>query len=304
MKMGACVMGLFMAALTCAVLPGEGAEAAILPAPEGMEEVPLWAAGAPDRLGDGEPDRPRLVVFPAPPETATGAAVIVCPGGGYHGLAMDYEGFEVAQWLNRHGVTGFVLRYRLSPYRHPVPLGDAQRALRLVRGRAAEWGVDPARLGMLGFSAGGHLTASAGTHFDGGNPDAADPVERLSCRPDFLILIYPVITFKPPYGHEGSGKNLLGESPDPALLDLLANDERVTRETPPSFLVHSTADTAVPSENSLLFYMALKRAGVSAEMHIYSHGEHGYGMGRCDAVLSTWTDHCIDWMRGLGLLGK
>lgn len=304
MKTGACVMGVLMAMLAGAVLPGDVADAAILPAPEGVEELPLWAGGAPDRLGDGEPDRPRLVVFPAPRETATGAAVIVCPGGGYQGLAMDYEGFEVAQWLNRHGVTGFVLRYRLSPYRHPVPLGDAQRAVRLVRSRAADWGVDPSRLGMLGFSAGGHLTASAGTHFDGGDPDAPDPVDRLSSRPDFLVLIYPVITFKPPHGHEGSGRNLLGDSPDPALLDLLANDERVTGETPPSFLVHSTADTVVPSENSLMFYQALKRAGVPAEMHIYGHGEHGYGMGRGDAALSTWTGHCIDWMRGLGLLGK
>ncbi len=298
------MMGLCMAAVVSPMLLGSVAEAAILPAPEGITEVPLWAGGAPNRLGDGEADTPRLAVFPAPPETATGAAVIVCPGGGYQGLAMDYEGFEVAQWLNRHGVTGFVLRYRLAPYRHPVPLGDAQRALRLVRSRAAEWGVDPARIGMLGFSAGGHLTATAGTHFDGGDPDAADPVDRLSCRPDFLILIYPVITFKPPYGHAGSGKNLLGDTPDPALMDLLSNDQQVTRETPPSFLVHSTADSGVPSENSLMFYQALRKAGVPAEMHIYERGEHGFGMGRGDPVLSTWTGHCIDWMRGRGLLEK
>jgi len=276
----------------------------IFPPPEGIEVLPLWPDGAPEAKGTDEADTPRIAVFPAPKETSTGAAVVVCPGGGYGGLAIGYEGYEVAQWLNRLGVTGVVLRYRVAPYRHPVPLGDAQRALRLVRSRAGEWGIDPDRIGILGFSAGGHLASTTGTHFDAGDPAAKDPVDRVSCRPDFLVLIYPVITFKPPYGHAGSGNNLLGKDPDPALLDLLANDERVTKETPPAFLVHSTGDSVVPVENSLNFYKALRDAKVPCELHVYERGEHGYGMGRGDKVLETWTGHCADWMRLHGWLDK
>jgi len=230
--------------------------------------------------------------------------VIVCPGGGYGGHAIDYEGYEVAQWLNKHGVAGFVLRYRVAPYRHPAPLSDAQQAVRIVRSRAAEWGVDPAKIGMLGFSAGGHLTSTAGTHYVEGDPNAADPLLKVGTRPDFLILIYPVITFKEPYGHQGSCKNLLGENPDPALVQSLCNDEQVNDRTPPTFLVASWADTGVPPENSIQFFLALHKAGVPAEMHVYEKGPHGFGMGRGDKVLETWTVHCIDWMKGRGLMGS
>ncbi len=300
MKERVLIMALLVA---CACIGADAARPFVAP-PEGTEVLPLWPGGTKDKPAAEDLYEPTLAVFPAPADTATGAAVIVCPGGGYGGLAIDYEGYEVAQMFNRNGVSAFVLRYRVAPWRHPAPLNDAQRAVRIVRSRAAEWGIRPDRIGMLGFSAGGHLVSTAGTHFDNGTPDAKEPVDRVGCRPDFLFLIYPVITFKSPVGHAGSGKNLLGENPDPALVDLLANDEQVTPQTPPSFLVHSYADSAVPAENSIQFYLALRRAGVPAEMHLYEKGEHGYGMGKGDPVLSTWPGHAIDWMKTRGLLGK
>ncbi len=251
------------------------------------------------------PDKaPLLHLFPLEDRSADAPAVIVCPGGGYGNLAMGYEGVDVARWLNRQGIAAFVLEYRVAPHRHPIPLQDAQRALRLVRARAQEWGVDPARLGILGFSAGGHLASTTATHFDKGDPGNADPVARQSSRPDFAILIYPVISLMPEYGHIGSRNNLLGTDPDSALVTSLCNELQVTSETPPAFLVHSTGDTGVPSENSIAFYRALIKAGVPAEMHIYEQGEHGYGMGKGDPALSTWTDLCIHWMRKRNLLNK
>jgi acetyl esterase/lipase len=270
--------------------------------PAGVQVELLWPGGAPGALGDTDADKPTLALFPLPAGQANGAAVVVCPGGGYGGHAMDYEGYDVAQWLNGHGVAAFVLKYRVAPYRHPAPLQDAQRALRLVRARAAEFHVDPARVGILGFSAGGHLASTAGTHFDAGDPSASDACNRASSRPDFLVLIYPVIRLKGPYAHMGSCHNLLGENPDPALVDALSNDEQVTRDTPPAFLVHSTGDSGVPAENSLLFYEALRKVHVPAELHVYEKGEHGFGMGKGDPVLSTWTGHCIDWMKGRGII--
>ncbi len=265
--------------------------------PDGAKTELLWPDGAPGALGHGEADTPMLVLCPAPKEKANGLGVIVCPGGGYGGLALDHEGAQVAQWLNDNGISAFVLKYRVAPYKHPIPLGDAQRAMRIVRSRAAEWGVDPHRLGMLGFSAGGHLVSTAGTHFDLGDPNASDPLARVSCRPDFLVLIYPVITFKPPYAHMGSRHNLIGEDAPADFVDLLCNDEQVTKETPPTFLVHTSGDSGVPAENSVLFYLALRKAGVPAEMHIYEKGEHGFGLGPGDPVLSTWPKLCIEWMK-------
>ena len=290
-------------ALICLLTVTAEAARKMVPPPDGTPVELVWPGGTPGKLGDADADKPTLTIFPAPKDTANGAAVIVCPGGGYGGHAMDYEGYEVAQWLNKHGVTGFVLRYRVAPYRHPAPLSDAQQAMRIVRSRAAEWGLDPARIGMLGFSAGGHLVSTAGTHYVEVDPNATDPLMKVGTRPDFLILIYPVITFKEPYGHQGSCKNLLGDNPDPALVQSLCNDEQVNEKTPPSFLVASWADTGVPSENSIQFYLALHKAGVPAEMHVYEKGPHGFGMGRGDKVLETWTGHCIDWMKGRGLMG-
>ena len=270
----------------------------------GAQTELLWPNGAPGARGDGEADKPALFIYPAAPDKATGAAVVVCPGGGYGGQAMDHEGAQVARWLNGEGISAFIVRYRVAPYRHPIPLRDAQRAIRIVRSRAKEWNIDPARIGILGFSAGGHLASTTGTHFDAGDPQAVDPVDHASCRPDFMILIYPVITFKPPYAHMGSRENLLGKDADPALVTHLSNDEQVSPETPPTFLVHTSGDSGVPSENSVLFYLALRKAHVPAEMHIYEQGEHGFGLAPTDPVLSTWPKHCIDWMRTHGFLKK
>jgi len=265
--------------------------------------VVLWPGGAPGALGSAPEDIPTLTPYLPPKGKATGAAVVVCPGGGYQHLA-DHEGRPVAEWLNTLGVAAFVLKYRLGPrYQHPAMLQDAARALRTVRARAAEWGVDPARVGILGFSAGGHLASTLGTHFDAGSASAADPVERASSRPDLLILIYPVITMRE-MTHAGSKRNLLGTQPSPELVALLSNEEHVTKETPPTFLVHTANDSAVPVENSVMFASALRRAGVPFELHVYERGPHGFGLGGNDPILSTWPARCADWLRLQGFTTK
>lgn len=263
----------------------------------------LWPGGAPGAQGTADEDKPTLTPYVVPRERATGTAVIVCPGGGYAHLATEKEGDQPARWLNSIGVTAFVLKYRLGPkYHHPNELMDAQRAIRMVRARAAEFGVQPDRIGIMGFSAGGHLAASTGTHFDAGNASAPDPIDRAGSRPDFLILCYPVITFKEPYLHRGSMHMLLGDQPDPKLLDELSNELQVTAQTPPTFLFHTTADQTVPVENSVMFYMALRKAGVPAEMHIYERGPHGVGLAPTDEALSSWPARLADWLRVRGLL--
>ena len=266
----------------------------------------LWPAGAPGAKGESDDDKPTLTLSLPAADKATGAAVVVCPGGGYGHLAIGYEGHDVARWLNENGVAGFVLKYRHrgSGYGHPAPLDDAQRAIRTVRARAAEFGVDPARIGVLGFSAGGHLASSAGVHFDAGDPDASDPVERVSSRPDFLILCYPVISFTAPYTHRGSRKNLLGENPDPALVQRFSSELQVTADTPPSFLWHTSADQAVPPENSVSFYLALRKASVPAELHVFEQGRHGLGLAADAPGAAAWPARCIDWLRNRGLLSR
>jgi acetyl esterase/lipase len=183
-----------------------------------------------------------------------------------------------------------------------VPLLDAQRAIRLVRARAAEWGVDPSRVGILGFSAGGHLASTAATHFDDGRPDAIDPVERQGSRPDFAVLAYPVVSLFDPPAHASSRRNLLGEPPDPALVELLSNERQVTPRTPPTFLFHTADDASVPAQNSVSFFEALRKAGVAAELHVFAHGKHGVGLAADDRALSAWPRLCAAWMEGLGLL--
>jgi acetyl esterase/lipase len=261
----------------------------------------LWPDGAPGAKGREEVDKPTLTVYLPVGENATKTGVIVAPGGGYQQLAMGYEGTDVAEWLNEHGVAAFVLKYRLGPtYHYPVELQDAQRAIRMVRSHAAEYGVAPDHVGMGGFSAGGHLTATAGTHFDAGTPGSADPVEREGSRPDFLILAYPVITLEAPYAHTGSRKYLLGDDPDPALLQSLSANLQVTKDTPPSFLFATTDDETVSVMNSVLFYSALVKAGVPAEMHLFQHGRHGAGLGVKDPALSVWPELLMKWMRERG----
>ena len=257
------------------------------------EPINLWSSSAPGALGTEPDDIPTLTPFF--PSSPNGAAVIICPGGGYTRLA-DHEGRPVAEWLNSIGITAFVLKYRHGPrYHHPTPLLDASRAIRLVRSRAKEFRLDPKRIGILGFSAGGHLASTSGTHFDSGKAGASDPIERESSRPDVLILIYPVITMGP-LTHAGSKKQLLGDNPTPEMVKLLSNEEQVTKDTPPTFLVHTTTDAAVPVENSLQFVAALRKAGVSFELHVYERGRHGFGMGGNDPILTTWPARCADWL--------
>jgi acetyl esterase/lipase len=255
--------------------------------------IPLWENGAPGALGNEERDKPTITVYPIwtgnQRRPTSGAGVIIAPGGSYIGLAANHEGRQVANFFNSLGVTAFVLRYRLAPqYHHPIELGDAQRAIRMVRAQAKEFGVSPDSVGMMGFSAGGHLTSTAGTHFDDGNPQAADPIDRVSSRPDFIIMGYPVISFTAPYAHMGSAKNLLGDNPDPKLLEDLSNEFRVTAQTPPTFLYTTSGDTGVPAENSIAFYLALHKARVPAEIHVFEKGQHGLGLGLGDPALSEW----------------
>lgn len=271
-------------------------------APE-PETVLLWPDGAPGAVGTEEVDKPTLTLYPGPERHSTGAAVVVCPGGGYRNLAMDHEGVQIARWLNSIGVGAFVLKYRLGPrYHHPAPLDDAQRALRYVRLHAERFGVDRNRVGIWGFSAGGHLASTAATHFDRGDAGAAEPIGRQSARPDFAILGYPVISFTTEYTHQGSRRHLLGDDPDPELVELLSNEKQVTPETPPTFLFHTNEDTGVPPENSVLFYLALRKAGVPAELHIYERGRHGVGLAPTDLVLSSWPRRLADWLYSRGLL--
>jgi acetyl esterase/lipase len=272
------------------------------PPPATQPRLLLWPNGAPLAMGTEEKDTPWLWLYPAPPETANGSAVVICPGGGYGGLATAHEGNEVAKFFNSLGVHAFVLKYRLSPYRHPVPMLDVQRALRLVRANAADWKVNPERVGVMGFSAGGHLASTAATHFDEGQTTAEDPVDRLSCRPDFAVLCYPVISFTTEYVHAGSRKNLLGENPDPELVQSLSNELQVTERTPPTFLFHTGEDKGVPPENSVLFYMALRKAKVPAEMHLYERGPHGVGLVLNDPILGTWSARLAGWLKTRGLI--
>ena len=280
---------------------GRGAQPGMNMVPE---EIPLWEGGAPGALGSAEADKPTLTIYRAS-RRSSGTAVVVAPGGAYQNLAMDHEGRQVAAFLNSMGVSAFVLKYRLGPkYHHPIELGDAQRAIRIVRSRAQEFAVQPDRIGMMGFSAGGHLASTAATHFDNGKPGATDAIDRVSSRPDFLILGYPVISTDPAIAHAGSVKNLLGDNPDPKLLEDLSNDLRVTPQTPPTFIFHTNADTAVPAENSVRFYLALRKAKVPAEMHIFENGPHGVGLSLDDPALSVWPTLLTNWLRGRGLLTK
>ncbi len=264
---------------------------------------PLWPDGAPGALGHDESDIPTLTYYPAAHGAPT--AVIVAPGGGYRGLEMNYEGRQVANWFNAAGISAFVLKYRLGPrYHHPIELGDAQRAIRLVRAHAADYLVKPDRIGMIGFSAGGHLTSTAEAHFDSGDPQAADPIDRVSSRPDFAVLCYAVVSMTEPYSHRGSVQALLGDNPDTKLLDELSNERHITPQTPPTFLFSTSEDTTVPSENSVAFYLALHEAHVPAELHIFQKGKHGAGFALADPALGEWPTLLLHWLRGLGLLEK
>jgi len=264
---------------------------------------PLWPQGAPGALGKADTDIPTLTPYFPDPAQATGAAIVICPGGGYGGLA-HHEGEDYARFLNESGIAGFVLKYRLgsSGYRHPIMLQDAARAVRMVRDRAAEWHLDPKRIGTMGSSAGGHLASTLLTHFDAGQPDAADPIDRQSSRPDLGILCYAVITMGQ-YTHQGSKHNLLGEDPPAELVRNLSNELQVTKDTPPCFIWHTWEDKAVPVENSLQFAEALRKAGVPFDLHIYQQGGHGLGLGTSDwqpERRHPWTRDCLVWLKVQG----
>jgi acetyl esterase/lipase len=277
------------------------AGAACAQTPAGPAPELLWPNGAPGALGTADEDKPSLTPYLA--KSPNGTAVIVCPGGGYQHLAMDHEGVQIAKWLNSLGISAFVLQYRLGPkYRHPAMIHDAQRAIRTVRTHAAALHIQPDRIGIWGFSAGGHLASTAATHFDAGDADAADPIDRAGSRPDFAILAYAVISLNSEYAHAGSRTNLLGKTPDLKLVDEFSNDQRVTPQTPPTFLFHTSADATVPVENSVRFYLALRKAGVPAEMHIFQNGPHGVGLAPTDATLSAWGGLLANWLRERGLL--
>jgi acetyl esterase/lipase len=269
-----------------------------------FKSVPLWVDGAPGALGSASSDQPRLLLFPAAASTGRGnhTGLLILPGGGYKSLSLDQEGLPSAKWLNKLGIAAFILNYRVGPrYHHPIELSDASRAMRWIRSHAADYGLDPHRIGVWGFSAGGHLASTLGTHFDDGISVAEDPIDRASNRPDFMILTYPVIS---PLGRasEGSFRNLLGDHPDPAVQDDVTNYKHVTSRTPPTFLVHGNDDQWVLPENSVNFYLALRRAGVPAELHIYQHGDHGFGLAQSDPILSSWPGLLANWLRIQGLL--
>jgi acetyl esterase/lipase len=266
---------------------------------EVVAAMELWPAGAPGAMGSSPQDRPMLTGFLPAGGGGPTAAVVVCPGGAYVSRSA-HEGQPVARWLAGAGVAAFVLDYRTAPYRHPIPLGDAQRAIRMVRHNAAAWRVDSARVGILGFSAGGHLAASAATFFDGGNETAADPVDRQPCRPDALIVCYPVITFGE-FRHDGSMRNLLGPQADEALRQRLSLENSVTPQNPPAFIWHTADDAGVPVENALVLASALRRAGVSFAMHIFRHGRHGLGLAD-DRPVGIWTRLCEQWLAEIGFM--
>lgn len=277
--------------------------------------LPVWPEGVPGALpGGGEEivqnDRvsnvqvPTLTVFTPAPELANGTAVVICPGGGYSRLAVSVEGSPVAKWLNSLGVTCFVLKYRLKEYGHPAPLRDVLRAVRLVRSRATEFGVDPTRIGIYGASAGGHLASCAATLYDSPLGKTGAALDAVSARPDFAILQYPVIQMEGDAVHAGSRTCLLGSNPSPENLALLSTDRQVTKDTPPVFIFSALRDKTVPMENSLAFFTALRRAGVDGELHIYEKGAHGFGLRQDLGSTSDWTDQCEAWMNNHHWLEK
>jgi acetyl esterase/lipase len=304
--------GAVVALLVCAAAPSYGA-------PEGRrldnpKLIELWPEGVPGPIVPAAPEGvegghvvrvsvPTLNVFAPPAGKANGAAAIVCPGGGYMVLALDKEGAELTKWLNDLGVTVFLLKYRIAPQQHPAPLRDVLRAVRLVRSRAAELGVDPHRIGVVGASAGGHVAASAATLFDAPEGKTGAALDAVSARPDFAVLLYPVVTMSAPAVHAGSRQALLGPHPTPALMEHLSLERQVTRLTPPTFLVHTAEDASVPAENSILLYRALLAAGVPAELHLYEKGPHGFGIKPGLGTTSDWPKRCEEWMRAHSWLG-
>ena len=269
----------------------------------------VWPNGAPNDNGMKEPEEKydgvrvrnvseaEMYVYLPEKDNNTGAAVLICPGGGYWIEAMDHEGFDMARFFREKGIAGIVLKYRL-PYGHDeVPSSDARQAMRIIRANAVEWGIDPEKVGIAGSSAGGHLASTAGTVFDKGNPDSNDQIEKMSCRPDFMLLLYPVITMDEEFTHMGSRENLIGKGHNKELIRKYSNELNVNDETPPTFLILADDDGAVPPRNSIEFYSALKRFNVPAEMHIFQKGGHGFGIRQEGIPANNWPNLFIDWLK-------
>lgn len=285
------------------LIPMEQLLAEELP-PVQKERIELYSGAVPGQLQKGEGHEPHgLLYLPKRDTNAPPASfMVIFPGGGYGGLAIDHEGYQIAQWCNEHGIGALIClyRHRGGGYGHPTPLQDAQRAIRLVRHHAKNWHIDPNHIAIIGFSAGGHLSSTLSTHFDFGNASAEDPIEKQSCRPDAAILCYPVIGMGKPYTHAGSQRNLLGEKPSPELLANLSNEDQVTPQTPPTFLLHTQEDKVVTVENSLVYYAALAKHGVPSALHIFPKGPHGIGLSQKLPESSHWPELCMLWLKGNG----
>ena len=289
-----------------------------LPAISQDAQLPLWPQGVPNQVSSAEQEvrehgdilwitrvqTPDISVFLPTKQHATGQAVVICPGGGYSGLAYDWEGTDIAKWLNSKGIAGIVLKYRLPSPEYQktprlVPLQDAKQAMRLVRKKASQWNINPDQIGVMGFSAGGHLASTLGTHFDDPEADVEHGLSEISARPDFMVLVYPVVSMADGIANVGSKRNLLGESPSQELQDNYSNELQVSEHTPPTFLVHSSDDEAVPVDNSISFYQALLKNGIACEMHLYPHGGHGYSLALDDGHLKYWPDLLAEWLDSL-----
>lgn len=274
-----------------------------------QDVMKLWPEGAPGNNECPQPEEtfegrrvrfvsePTITVYLPKKEFNTGAAIVICPGGGYWIEAMDHEGHDYAEYLQNKGIAGIVLKYRLPYGHHEIPLMDAQHAIRTVRYHAKEWGTDASKIGISGFSAGGHLASTAATHFDNGNPESENPIGKLSCCPDFAVLLYPVITFNEDWGHVGSRENLIGKTHDLKLINYYSNELHVTPQTPPTFLALADDDRGVVPKNSIEFYNALKQNGVSSELHIFREGGHGFGMRKTGKPHDKWPDMMVEWMK-------
>ncbi len=274
----------------------------------------VWPNGAPNSNGMDEPEvitekghiknisEAEMYIYLPDENINTGAAVVICPGGGYWIEAVQHEGFEIAEWLKSRGVAGIILKYRLPYGHHEIPSGDARRAMRIVRMNAKEWGINPDKIGIAGSSAGGHLASTVGTRFDTGKKESTDFIEKLSCRPDFMLLLYPVISFREYFGHMGSRKNLIGEGNSWELVEKYSNELHVTPQTPPTFLVLADDDKGVPPRNSVEFYLALKKNNVPAEMHIFQKGGHGFGITKKNLPSDQWPNLFLDWLKALKII--
>ena len=266
-------------------------------------QISLWEQSVPNALGSEEKDKPKIIVSFPDAGKSVGTAVVICPGGGYGNLAMDHEGTQIAEWFNSLGITAAILdyRHRGKGYGHPNPMLDVQRAIRIVRANAGAWNIDSAKIGVMGFSAGGHLASTVAVHF-GAHPNPANDIDKVSCRPDFAILCYPVLLSDSVYTHRGSIRNLLGDNPSPELIEFYSSEKQVTDKTPPTFQFSTDEDTGVPAENSIEFYLALRKHKIPAELHIYQKGRHGLGLAKGTAGTETWSDLCRIWLNNNGFL--